>query len=365
MKQVVIRVMSVLVAALLLAGCGGGIPGVGQEADVIVYSGRSKALVDPLIERFEQETGLNAEVRYGKDAALLAGLKMEGKHTPADLLWANTVGALVAASDLGMLSKLPEEILARPGADAYVPENGRWVPITMRFRVLAYNTKHVDPEQLPDSVMELPELTRFTGRVGWTPAYSSFQDFITAMRLVHGRKATKQWLQGMKALNPKSYTQNTPMIRALAAGALDIALTNHYYVMRIKYGGAEGEFEGFEAAERRARAKKFSPDAHAPIEIYHFESGDVGNLALVTGMGVLKYSDNRRAALRLLKFFLSKPAQRFAARKVHEYPVVPGVQGPEHMMSLEESLKISPDIEFTQLADLRKTTQLLREVGLP
>jgi len=44
----------------------------------------------------------------------------------------------------------------------------------------------------------------------------------------------------MQALNPNSYTSNTPMIRALASGEIDVALTNHYYVYQLKHGGAEG-----------------------------------------------------------------------------------------------------------------------------
>jgi iron(III) transport system substrate-binding protein len=230
--------------------------------------------------------------------------------------------------------------------------------------VLAYNGDAVSPEDLPASVLDLPEHTQFEGRVGWTPAYSSFQDFVTALRATTSRDTARTWLNGMQTLNPKAWASNTPMVRALEAGEIDVALTNHYYVLRLKYGGAEGEYEGEEEGEEHEEEEEEdAARASAPVKMYHFEKGDLGNLALVTGAGALRASDQSEAAHRFLRFLLSERAQSFAATQVNEYPVVPGAPVPDYMMPAEKALKLSPEFELERLQEMDPTLELLRNVG--
>ncbi len=330
--------------------------------ELVVYSGRSEVLVEPLVERFEAQTGIRVKVRYGRDAELLATLAEEGARSPADLFWANTAGALGAAVNEGFLVPLPEDLLAQP--EAFTPSSGRWVPLTARFRVLAYNPEVLSAEALPESVMDLPEHTELAGRIGWTPNYSSFQDFITAMRHLYGPEATLKWLEGMKALRPKAYASNSAMLEDLVAGEIDVALTNHYYILRLKHGIEEGEYEGHEEEEEEHEEEEHEADSGLPLATYHFAEGDVGNLALVTGIGLLKTAKNEAAALEFIRFLLSEEAQAYAAEEVGEYPVVAGVRLPGFMLPQDEALELSPEFDFEQLRDLEETLDLLREAGL-
>ena len=52
--------------------------------------------VDPLIEQFEQESGLNVEVRYGATAEMAATILEEGANSPADVYYGQDAGALGA-----------------------------------------------------------------------------------------------------------------------------------------------------------------------------------------------------------------------------------------------------------------------------
>lgn len=351
-----------LVLILLLTGLGCQQE---EQDELVIYSGRSQPLVDSLVQLYRQQADVPVRVRYGTDAQLLAALQEEGDQSSADVFWANTTGALGNAVNNDLLTTLPDTLANRPAR--FGPSHQRWVPVTTRFRVLAYNSDRVDPDDLPDSVLDLPGHSQFEGRIGWTPAYSSFQDFVTALRVVEGTETARTWLQDMQDLNPNSYTSNTPMVRALEAGEIDVALTNHYYVLRLKYGGAEGEYEGDEEEEEEheeEEEEETGPRASAPVETYHFATGDLGNLALVTGAGVLQAGDQPAAARRFLRFLLSEEAQAFAASRVNEYPVVPGAEVPEYMTPVEEALKLSPTFEFEQLQDMDPTLKLLRDVGV-
>ena len=334
-----------------------------EQDELVVYNGRNEALVDTLVKEFEKKTDIPVSVRYGTDPQLLSALKEEGDQSPADVFWANTTGALTQARSAGMLTKLPDSLLSMPGS--FVPESGMWAPVTARFRVLAYNSDEINPEDLPSSVLDLPDFDQYEGRVGWTPPYSSFQDFVTALRVLHGPDTTRTWLNGMQDLNPKGYSSNTPMIRALAAGEIDIALTNHYYVLRLKYGGAEGYYEEEEEGEEEEHEEEEgTPSPNAPVETYHFQDGDVGNLALVTGVGQLATSDQPEDARRFIRFLWSDTAQQLAATQVNEYPVVENVQVPEYMTPVKEVLPKSPTFDFERLSDLDATLKLLREEGI-
>jgi len=354
------RLASFFLAFLMvvsLVGCGGG------DDPLVIYSGRSKPLVDSLVSMYKAKADVPVEVKYGTDAQLLSALQEEGDQSPADVFWANTTGALGNAVNNDLLAELPDSVTGE--AARFVPSNQRWTPVTTRFRVLAYNSDAVAPGDLPETVKALPKNSTLKGRMGWTPAYSSFQDFVTALRVTAGSDTARAWLEGMKKLNPKSYTSNTPMIRALAAGEIDVALTNHYYVLRLKHGGAEGEYEGEEEGEEHEEEEEEEGvQSSAPVETYHFAEGDLGNLALVTGAGVLNTSDQDAEAQRFLQFLLSEEAQSFAATQVNEYPVVSGTAVPNYMVPADSALALSPEFDPQRLQEMDPTLSLLRDVGL-
>lgn len=337
------RLALLLALALVLPACAPNdapAPTGGASADaegpLVVYAGRRDVLVGPLVERFREATGLAVEVKYGTDAQLIATLEEEGAASPADVFWANTSGALVAADAL--FAPAPDSLLGRPAS--FVPEGGRWVPLSVRFRTLAVAPSRVDTAGLPASVVDLPGRADLRERLGWTPTYSSFQDFVTAIRQTAGEDAAAAWLEGMRALRPKAYESNTSMLEALRAGEIDVALTNHYYVFRQTQDGA---------TDLAARA---------------FATGDLGNLALVTGAGVLRTSTRPAAAARFLSFLLSDEAQTFVASELHEYPVVAGTDVPSYLVPVERAVGLGPQLDTGVLTDLDGTLRLLRSQDL-
>lgn len=357
----VLNLVVIGVVAFFLSSCGQT-----SDDELVVYSGRSQALVSPLVEDFKEQTGINIEVRYGNDAELLAVMSEEGNQSPADIYWANTTGALANASQEGKLVALPDSLTSKPAS--YTSSSGEWIPVTVRFRTLAYNPNAVEKDDLPSSVLDLVEMDEFDGRVGWTPTYSSFYDFMTTMRLIEGEDTAMDWIEGMKALNPKAYSSNTPMVQAVAAGEIDIALTNHYYILRMKHGSAGGPSADTDSDTDTDSDSDTSMgdevDADASVETYHFAEGDVGNLAMVTGAAQLTTANDDQKVQQFLSFLLSQKAQEFAAESVHEYPVIRDVELPEYMLDAEDAFKLSPEYDYEQLKQLEGTLNLLREAGL-
>ena len=318
-----------LLAALVL--------GATSAQTLTVYSGRGESLVAPLVDRFTAETGIEVAVRYGDTAQLAVLILEEGRVSPADVFWGQDAGALGALAQAGRLRAVPAALTAElPGI--YAGASQTWVATSGRARVFAYAPDRVG--ELPASVFDLtaPE---WRGRVSWAPTNGSFQAFVTAMRVVHGEDATRAWLRGMQANGVRAYSNNTTQVEAVAAGEVDVALVNNYYLLRF-----------------------LATDPDYPVAQAFFEDGDVGNLVNVAGAGVLDTSRQPEAGERFLAFLLSDQAQAYFTNEVYEYPVTTAVAPNANLERLERLVEASPDVDLDTLDDLDGTLDLLREVGL-
>ena len=307
--------------------------------ELVVYSGRSKGLVHPIIKQFEKETGITVKVRYGNTAQLAVALLEEGEKSPADLFWAQDAGALGAVNKQGLFQKLPESILSKV-PDKFRNVEGTWAATSGRARVLAYAPERVKAEELPNSIFDLTD-EKWKGRIGWAPQNASFQAFVTAMRVLEGEEKTEEWLRGMKENGAKSYPKNTPIIRGLAAGEIDLGLPNHYYLMRFK-----------------------KSDSGFPVEQTFFGAGDPGNLVNVAGIGVLKSSTHAEEVSTFVEYLLSPKVQQFFISEVFEYPVTGSGIPSAKLLPPDELIKLTPDINLEKLDDLEGTLKLLREADI-
>ena len=322
----------------LMTGCGGN-GEAGSDTMLTVYSGREEELVEPLFERFEKETGVDVNVRYGDSAEFAATIAEEGDNSPADVFFAQDPGSLGAVEEEGLLAELPDEVLDRV-PERFRDPDGHWVGTSGRARVVAYNTDELSPNELPNSILGYTD-PKWKGRIGLPPTNASFQAFVSAMVLTLGEERTRQWLEGIKANDPKLYEKNTPVVEAVAAGEVDVGFVNHYYLYLVK---------------------EEQPDA--PVANDFLPGNDPGALVSVAGAGILESAEHDDAARRFLEFLLSEEGQRFYVDEAEEaeYPLIEGIQPKAGLPPLEQLQ--GPQIELDELGPrLEKTLELLNEVG--
>jgi len=159
-------------ALALLSACGGqgSTPAAAVESAVaptsqklVIYSARSESLVGPIVEQFQEATGVEVEVRWGNTAELAATLLEEGANSPADVFFAQDPGGLGAVADI--LAPLPEDILNRVDSRFRGPE-GHWVGISGRARVIVYNTERLTNENLPEDIWDFRSPVERSNRLG-------------------------------------------------------------------------------------------------------------------------------------------------------------------------------------------------------
>ncbi len=309
-------------------------------ADVTLYSGRGESLVAPIIAAFEAETGIKVNVRYAGTSELAILLQEEGAASPADLFWAQDVGALGAVHQL--LASLPEETLARVPS-VYRDADGHWIGISGRARLMAHHTD-VDPATLPASIVDLAD-PAFRGRFALAPTNGSFHAHVTALRVQYGDEATLDWLKGVAANEPVIVSNNTAGYQAVADGEADFFWTNNYYLGRF-----------------------LTADSAFPVAHAAFEAGDLGNLMMTAAIGLLATSDNTEEAIAFVDFLLSPAAQQYFIGTVYEFPVTEGAIVPanlsEKMMPYQTAVELAPEFDLNLLGDLEGTLALLTEAGI-
>ena len=316
---------------LVVGSCGGD-----AAPKLIIYSAREETLVGPIIEQFQEASGVDVGVKYGSNAGLAATIREEGSNSPADIFFATDPGLLGAMSDIFI--QLPNSVLSKVPAQ-FRSREGKWVGISGRARVIVYNTERLSEADLPNSIMDFTD-PKWKGRIGWPPANGSFQAFVTAMRVMLGEEATSRWLEGIQANKPKVYPKNTPLVKAVAQGEVEVGFVNHYYLFRF----LQQEGESFRARN------------------YHPKGQDLGATMLVNGAGILSISKNKETAQRFLNFMLSQVGQQYFASRTFEYAVVEGVETHRLLVPLEQ-LEL-PDVDLSRLSDVQGTQKLLRELGI-
>ena len=187
------------------------------------------------------------------------------------------------------------------------------------------------------------ELTepRWRGKVGIAPGNASFEAFVTAMRVLRGEQATREWLAGMRANNVQTFDNNLLILKAVEDGVVALGLINHYYWYE-------------QVAERGAAA--------VPTRLKFLSGGDPGALVNVAGVGILRGSDHAEQARRFVEFLLSGPSQSYFAEQTREYPLVPGVAAAADLPPLQ-SLQ-TPQIDLSDLDTLDQTLKMIQDAGL-
>ena len=332
--------------AFALAACTGSSDD--QSADsvdsaagepVVVYSGRSEEMIEPLFEKFTEETGVPVEVRYGDTAEMAAQIIEEGDASPADVYYGQDAGALGALDGAGMCAPLADSI-ANSVPATYRSAEGTRTGVTGRARVIAYDSTQLSADEVPTSVFDLMD-EQWRGQVAIAPTNGSFQAFVTAMRVAAGEDATREWLQGLIDNDVQLYEKNGLIRDAVDAGEVQLGLINHYYWYK--------------------KAAEVGEDA-MNVQLAFAGPGDPGALVNLSGACIVRPTDNTDGAGALMEWLLSESAQRWFVETTFEYPLVAGVEGPDGVPPLSQVQ--GPDIPLAELEDLPGTLLMLQDVGL-
>lgn len=320
--------------AIVAAGCstdsGGG--------SITLYSGRSEDLVQPVIDAFTEETGIEVTVKYAGSTDLAATILEEGDASPADVFFAQDPASLGTVSLADLFTTLPDETLAKVPSH-FSDDEGGWVGTSARARVVIYNPDLVSESELPADENGFTDSV-WSGRVGIAPTNGSFLAFVSAKILLDGEEETLAWLESMAANDSPRFSGNGAIVEAVNAGDVDAGLVNHYYLLQA-----------------------LAQDPNVPGMNYFFPEPTAGSLVMTAGAGILASSANQESALAFVDWLLSEESQAYFAGETFEYPLVPGVAANPMLPPIETIA--TPELNLSELATVVDTaTDLVAQAGL-
>jgi iron(III) transport system substrate-binding protein len=327
-------------------GGDGKVPG--SAGVVNVYSSRHYDTDQAVFDRFTAETGIQVRQIQGKAEELQARLVAEGKDSPADLVITVDAGNLWRLRDAQLLQPVTSPVLEGAVPRGLRSEDGSWYAFTRRARVIAYDRSKVQPSE----VANYDSLTRarFKGKVCVRPASNIYNlSLLGAIIERRGVDEARKWVEGMVnnfARRPEG--NDTDQLRAVAAGVCQVAIVNHYYLVRLS--------RSTEQADK---------DVVAKIALSFPDQALSGTHINVSGAGVARNAPNRANAQRLLEFLVSPEAQMLLAKGNDEFPASPGAPTDNPELDALGPFKADP-VELESYGRNQETAaNLFNEVGWP
>ena len=327
--------------SLLLNACSSGSQANAASQKLVIYSGRSEPLIQPVLDAFKaQKPDIEVLLKAGSNSELANALLEERLHPQADLFVSTELFTVqTLASESIFQTYRPEGVENIP--PEFIGENNAWVGLTRRARVIMVNTNLITPEEMPTSIFDLTD-PKWKGQVAAAGSTNgSMQAQIAAMRQLIGEEQTDAWLEGLIANDVTFFGGHTDVRKAVGSGEFKLGLVNHYYYhLQL----AEG----------------------SPVAVVYPDQGEgqIGLITNATAAGIVNGAKNLEAAQAFMDFLISPEGQRLFAEANYEYPLLPGVSLREGVQPLEDFRLAEVDpVEASR--EFEATFELMERVGLP
>lgn len=294
------------------------------EGEVNVYSARKEALIKPLLERFEQSTGITVNLITGKADALLKRLQVEGSASPADVFITVDAGRLQRAKEAGVLQAIQSDVLNKNIPQNLRDQSNQWFGLSQRARTIFYAKDRVDPSQL-SSYEDLGN-PKWKGKLCLRSSNNIYNQSLVASMIDNiGKEETETWAKNMIANIAKPPSGgDTDQLKAVAAGVCDITLANTYYFGRLMKSD-------------KASDKKLVEQ----VTLFWPNQSDRGVHMNVSGAGVTKASRHKENAIKLIEFMSSAESQAWYSAVNSEFPVLKNAEVDQALKSFG-SFKADP-----------------------
>ncbi len=276
------------------------------QAEVNIYSYRQPFLIEPMLDTFTEQTGIEVNVVYGN--GLIERLEAEGRNSPADLILTSNTSVLTDAYTKGLTQAVESKVLTDTIPSQYRADDNHWFGLTTRARVIYASKERVEPGEIT-SYEQLAD-PKWEGRICTRSGKHDYNlSLFASMIEHHGEEYTKEWLEGLKNnLARKPQGNDRGQVKAIKEGECDLALGNSYYFGKMITNAEEPEQISWAQS----------------VNIVFPNQDDRGAHMFISGVALAKNAPHREDAVKLMEFLASPLAQYMYAQENFEFPVRPG-----------------------------------------
>jgi len=276
---------------------------ISQAADLVVFSGRKEPLIKPVIQLFEESTGIRVILKTGKSTALGQQILQELPNPSADIYIAKESGSLEYLRGKNAFAIYTSESTQKIPAQ-FKAADGSWIGVSGRSRALIYNTDLIDAKDVPDSLYDLIK-PKYKGKIAAVNAGNeSFVAWVSALRIALGDEAVKKLLMQLKENDIQLLSSShTDIRKAVGRGEYPLGLINHYYY----------------------HIQKHEIDlslTNVGIVYLDQNEGERGELVNVSGAAIVRGARHLKEAKIFIDFLISSEAQKLFVDVNFEYPLL-------------------------------------------
>ena len=271
-------------------------------ADVTIYTTRQPDLIQPVMDAFTAETGIDVSLQFVDDG-LVERLKAEGARSPADLVMTVDIANLQRVVDADVLQPVDSDVLKNAVPAELRSADDLWFALTTRARIIYASKDRVADGEI--TTYEDLASDTWNGRICTRSGVHNYTLALVSAVIDHvGEDAAKDWAAGVKANLARSPQGNDrAQVKAIWAGECDISLGNTYYMGKM-----------LENEEQQAWADS--------VRIVFPSFADGGTHVNVSGIAMTQSAPNKDEALQLMEFLVTPEAQAIYAEVNYEYPVL-------------------------------------------
>lgn len=326
-----------LVSAILLVACGNAEEAEKEEQEVVetetdisknekeeaetggevnIYTARHYDVDADLYAQFTDETGIKVNVIEAKAPELIERLKREGENTSADLFVTVDGGILNTAKEEGLLQPVTSTVIDEQVPSDLRDTDNNWIGLSTRARVIVYSKDRVDPSEL--STYEELATDKWKDKLLVRSSDSLYnQSLVASLISIEGEEKTEEWAAGVVnnlAREPEGGDRD--QAKGIVAGVGDVAIMNTYYVGRMSVSEEAEEVKVFEQ-----------------VGVFFPNQETTGTHVNISGAGLIKHSQNKENAIKLIEFLTAPPAQELISQENFEFPVNEEAKLPEVLES--------------------------------
>ena len=331
MKGKAFIVLLVLLVPLTVFARGGG----EEEKTVVLYSAHTQEIIDAMVPRLEEETGIKAEVVKLGSSDVIARVRAEAGNPQADVIWSIGGEQLEANSDLLQAYT--------PAGWDMVPDVFRvgtnWMPYTGIVMVFVVNTDLVPENLTPRSWTDLadPRLKGMISSARADKSGSSYMQLATVLNIYGEDEGWDVYESILANFVLSGSSSAVPRFVNDGEAAVGITLEDNAY--RYVEGGG-------------------------PVKIVYPEDGTT---AAPDGIALVRGGPNPDVAKEFVDWALSKPTQDFLVETMGRRSIRTDGALPGALPALSDFMTVPYDFAWSagnKDGFVAKWTELVQQLGL-
>ncbi len=281
-----------------------------QAGEVVVYTSVDQIYSEPILQEFQNKTGIRVRAIYDVEAAKTTGLVnrliAERRRPKCDVFWNSEIARTIVLKRKGILAPYHSPS-AKDIPSKFKDKEGYWTGFAARARVLVYNTKLLRDGEVPKSIFELTE-PRWKAKVALAyPLFGTTASHVAALFLVLGKEKAQQYLEALKANGVIVVNGNSVARDLVAQGTLPVAFT---------------DTDDVSVAIREGK----------PVKMIFPDQTGIGTLLIPNTVALIKGAPHKKEGKALIDYLLSRETEsRLAFCPAAQMPLRKAVRKPANL----------------------------------